>query len=874
MRRFLALMSLLSACLQRDLPLASDFESLSDEVVVLRDRTGIPHIYGTTDADVACAAGYEHARDRLFQMDLLRRMAQGRMAEVLGEHWRGTHYADQDHLLRAVGFARAAQETIEWLRRFDHQTYAILSAYAAGVSAFIEDARSGRTALPYGFRQSELGYLPEPWRPVDSVSIAKLQTWALSSSVSYELLTTLIRYVVDPSVLADLVVLRPMEPVSILSGFPPPGGAFGARQKTRHGTAREHPLFGALSPYLERVLATARALAPFGMNAGSNNWVVSGEVTATGKPILCNDPHLTLFSPANFYLLHLNTADAGGDLDVAGVSFPGAPVVVIGHNRRAAWGATVARADVSDIFAEKLSSDRQRTVHDSGEEPLLQWTETIRIRRPGAPVTEYEERQVTLQIVPRHGPVLPPEATIPPALAGADLLSMSWTGLGVTNELGAFVRLNRVRDVQGFRLALEEFWTGAQNIVYADADGHIAYYAHARYPIRRRLDPENPPWYVLPGSGAYDWTGRFVPSAEVPQALDPVAKFLATANNDPMGLTFDGDPLNDALYLGPLYDAGYRAWRITTELERLVSRALASPTERLTGEMMKTLQTDTYLRLAERLRPQLLAAWAMAHGGTRPDLAGFAQDQRMAAALTRLAAWDLRATAESGEAALFHLWLGYFGAAALRDEIGGAIYDRAVEANLDVLLRPLVLLYERPESLSGHDYFDDIRTTDVETREWMALGALRQALDHGARLFGTASVGDWRWSRIHTATLESIYAGALEVGPVGLAGGVGSVNVAEPVLSSADNAGGPPDVLRVTDGPNLRMVVVFDAQGRPSAEVILPGGQSGVPGEAHFADQVADWAAGRYRRLLFRRAEIEEEAESRVVFRQGFPRVR
>jgi penicillin amidase len=185
-----------------------------------------------------------------------------------------------------------------------------------------------------------------------------------------------------------------------------------------------------------------------------------------------------------------------------------------------------------------------------------------------------------------------------------------------------------------------------------------------------------------------------------------------------------------------------------------------------------------------------------------------------------------------------------------------------------------VLLAENPSRASGHDYFDDIRTPAVETREWMALHALRKALDHGARLYGTGDVGEWRWSQIHTATFENAYGGSLEVGPVGLAGGVGSVNVAEPVLSSGDNAGGPPDVLRVPDGPNLRMVVVFDAAGKPSAEVILPGGQSGVPGDRHFADQVGDWAAGRYRRLLFTRAEVEAAAESRTVFRQGFPGVR
>jgi penicillin amidase len=871
-RRLPALALLLASCLGREAPLAPEFGGLSAEVTVIRDRNGIPHIYGATDADVSFAAGYEHARDRLFQMDLLRRTALGRLAEILGERHKDVNYADQDHLLRAVGFYRAAEEATAWLRQSDHTTYRMVSAYAAGVSAFIGDALAGRNglALPYGFRATELGYAPEPWRPVDTVALGKLQAWAVSSSASYELLSTLIQYALDPDVLGDLVSYRPPEPVFILDGLPPPGGAFGQAKRA----LREPLLGGDRDRALDRAFAAARALAPFGPNPGSNNWVVSGAVTATGKPILCNDPHLPLSSPPNFHLLHLNTADQGGDLDVAGASFPGAPVVVIGFNRRAAWGATVARGDVTDIFAETLSEDRRSTLHGPAREPLVEWRERIRVRRAGRPVAEYDEREVTIQVVPRHGPVLPAEATLPPALAGADLLSMSWTGLQVTNEIGAFVRLNRAAGVQDFREAMEEFAVGAENFVYADADGHIAYSAHARYPLRSRLDPARPPWFALPGNGEYDWTGRFIPADRVPQALDPAKLFLSTANNDPVGNTADGDPLNDLYYLGPLYDPGYRAARVDAELRRLVQRARTNRAERITTAEMKALQLDTYSRLAEHLRPHLLAAWATAQSGTQPALARFASRARLHAAVDRLAAWDLRATAQSGEAALFHLWLGHLGAATLRDEIGGAIFDRAVEANLDVMLRPLFFLTVEGSTPSGHDYFDDVRTIARETRQETLLLAFERALDQGERVFGSDEVTEWRWDRIHVATLTNTYGGALDLAPVAIPGGVGTVNVADPKLSSRDTAGAPPDVLGVGHGVNLRLVVSFDGEGRPSAEFILPGGQSGDPGTAHFADQIEDWAGGRYRPLPFRREEVEAMAESRVVFPAGFPGVR
>jgi penicillin amidase len=865
-----------ASCLSREVPLAPAFEALSADVTVVRDRNGVPHVFGATDADVAFAAGYEQARDRLFQMDLLRRTAQGRMAEVFGERHKDTYYVDQDWLLRAVGLYRSAQETAAWMRRHDARTWTMLSAFAAGVNAFLEDATHGRegASLPPGFGPGELGYAPEPWRPEDSVAIGKLQSWALSSTVAYELLSTLIQYVLPADELADLVTYRPPEPVFILDGFPPAGGVFGAAAQPLARASRKRPLAdAAIEKLAARVMALVRALSPLGLEAGSNNWVVSGAHTWNGKPILCNDPHLPLASPPNLYLFHLNTADRGGDLDVAGAGFPGAPVVVIGHNRRIAWGATVARGDVSDIFAETLTADRRRTVHLSGEEGIVEWEEVIRVRKPGRPVGEFEERTVKIQRVPRHGPVLPAEATLPPVLAGADLLSFAWTGLGVTNEVGAFVRLNRATNIEEFRRAMEEFSVGAQNFLYADGDGHIALYAHARYPLRKRLDPAKPPWFAVPGSGDYDWTGGYVPRERVPQALDPPAGFIATANNDPVGATADGDPLNDLYYLGPLYDPGYRAWRIDSELRRLVARARAGAPIEI--DDMKALQNDTFLRIAERFRPHLASAWEAARTGAQPALARFANNPRIEEASARLAAWDLRARADSPESALFHLWLGYFAAGTLRDEIGGAIYDRAAAASLDVVMRPLLFLADNPRTASGYDYFNDVRReSTTETREQIVLEALEKALAHGARLFATEDLAAWRWSAIHRAHITGTFGGAFDLEPVEIPGGLGSVNVAEPALTSPDNAGGPPDELKVTAGANLRMIVTFDESGRPRAQVVIAGGQSGVPGHPHFADQIGDWAAGRYRPLPFTREEVEAAAESRHIFPAGFPRRR
>jgi penicillin amidase len=869
MRKMLLPCLFVAACLGRDESMAPDFTGLSADVSVVRDGMGVPHIYGSTDADVSYAAGYEQARDRLFQMDLLRRMAQGRMAEVLGETWRGVNYASQDYLLRAVGFYRSAADTVTWMRKNDHLAYGTLSAYAAGVSAFIADATAGRDgrSLPAAFSPSQLGYTPEPWSPVDSVAIGKLEAWSLSSSVSYELLSSLIRVVLPAAVIRDLVSYAPPEPVFILDGFPGPGGAVA---KARPAAPAEEPPISLSAADLDRVLGRAlaamRALSPLGLEAGSNNWVVSGAFTATGKPMLCNDPHLALSSPPNFYLLHLNTAERGGHLDVAGVSFPGAPVIVIGHNQRAAWGATVARGDVSDVFAEKTTPDKTQTLHDSGAEPIVVLQDVLRVRKPNAPFTEFEERPLTIQIVPRHGPVLPADATIPPALAEADLLSFTWTGNGVTNEIGAFLRLNRATDVGAFRDAMGQFSTGAQNIVYADGDGHIAYYAHARYPLRKSLDPAKPPWFIVPGSGAYDWTADSIPDDRIPQALDPAAGFVATANNDPVGVTRDNDPLNDAFYLGSLYDPGYRAWRITTELQRLIARARSNPAARITADDMKTLQTDVYLRIAERFRPHLVDALMVAQSGAQPEIAYFAQDPRVTRAVDWLSAWDLRATADGGEAALFHLWLGYYGAGTLRDDIGAAIFDRAVQATNDVMLRPLLQLSDNPHSASGRDYFDDVTRDGVQTREQIILESLDKALSHAARVFGTDDLEQWRWSQIHTVTMTNTYGGGLDLPEIGIPGGIGTINVAEPVLSTSDNQGGPPDVLRVGSGPNLRMVVSFDASGRPSAEVILPGGQSERAGDPHFGDQVSDWANGRYRPLPFTRAEVDAAAAERSVF--------
>jgi penicillin amidase len=487
-----------------------DLPGLQADVKVFRDEYGVPHIYAGSDYDAYFAVGYVHAQDRLWQMELLRRAGQGRLAEVLGEP-----ALKVDRMFRTLGIWRQSQKMSETV---DQKTREALQAYAEGVSTFI---RTQKGHYPVEF--DLLNIEPEPWTVSESVMISRLMAWELNYSRWVDL------------TLGELVERFGQAKASEI--FPTwPGGAplivpDELRGKKVADLGRE---------LLEADQAFRTLMGSSGLESGSNAWVVAGSRSVTGKPILANDPHLMFSAPGRWYELHVSTPD----LDVEGASIAGVPFVVIGRNRNIAWGVTNAMIDDEDFYVEQVDSLEHPTRYrfNNAWRPIEQEVDTILVK--GAP-------PVLLTVYRTHrGPIV--NRMEPAAQFSHNLLSMRWVGYETSDEARALYLINRASDWKEFLNGLSSFAAPAQNFVYADVEGNIGYYTGGKIPLRKTKSPTLP----FPGwTGAYDWKG-FVPFDENPHLLNPPQGFIATANNR---IVSDSYPY----YLSNLWEPEWRINRIT-----------------------------------------------------------------------------------------------------------------------------------------------------------------------------------------------------------------------------------------------------------------------------------------------------------------------
>ncbi len=458
---------------------------LGAPVEVWRDSLAVPHLWARSEADLFRAMGYVHAQDRLWQMELFRRVADGRMAEILGPD-----LVDTDRFLRTVGMGRAASEDE---RLLDRRARALLQAYAEGVNAWM---RENPGPLPPEFMV--LGFEPEPWKVRNTLSIAKIMAWDLAG---WELDLDLQRAIdaVGPELGRDLIPAYPDSGITIVEDAGAPARAPVAARVSGMSIPSIPPLAAAL---LDGVSA-ARA---------SNAWVIGGSRTRSGKPILANDMHLALRAPALWYLAALH----GGGFNIAGMTLPGVPVVIAGHSDRVAWGFTNAMVDDVDFFIEETdSADSTRYRTESGSEPFVVRHDTIRVK--GEPPVVHRVRAT------RHGPVL---SDVEKRSRGR-VLAMKWTALDPSREVSAFFGMNRARNAAEFVAAMRDFRTPHQNVVFADADGAFGYQMGGRVPVRRNGGGVLP---VRGWTGEGEWT-RYLELSEHPRAFNPPRGYVVTANN-------------------------------------------------------------------------------------------------------------------------------------------------------------------------------------------------------------------------------------------------------------------------------------------------------------------------------------------------------
>ena len=441
---------------------------VESEVKVYFDDYGVAHIFAENEPDLIFAQGYVHAMERIFQMDLTRRAIAGRLSEIVGPD-----YIEDDIFSRTIGFRRAAERSLEAL---SEECRMLLESYAAGVNAYIEQNRDN---LPPEFIL--LDYHPEPWEPVDTLSIAKLMAWHLGGNMDTELFLAALVEEVGAEMAAELF---------------PAYADYGPSIIERAGQLVD----SAAAAKLMR-LGRFGGLAPAGWGIGSNNWVVAPERSASGGALLGSDMHLTLDLPPIWYANYLSVPG----FSVTGVIFPGIPGVIAGFNEHIAWGETNLNPDVMDLYEIKFNEEDDTLYLYNGEWCRAKvYEEVIKVRGG-------EDVPLRIRETPHHGPVISDMVGLERPLA------LRWTGLDATLEAEAMLRMIRATNFEEFRAALTYFMAPAQNFVYADVEGNIGYLGNGLFPIRSESHREAGNGLLpVPGwTDEYAWEG-FVPWEEIP----------------------------------------------------------------------------------------------------------------------------------------------------------------------------------------------------------------------------------------------------------------------------------------------------------------------------------------------------------------------
>ncbi|NCT66052.1 MAG: penicillin acylase family protein [Rhodanobacteraceae bacterium] len=638
------------------------------------DARGMPTIQASSDNDVAFLQGYAHAQYRFFEMDLTRRQVSGTLAALVGPS-----QLANDVQARTLGLRRAAEKT--WLAMSDDMR-GWLAAYAAGVNYWL-----ATNPLPPEYTVLDITHA-DPWTPVDSVAVGKGLAFQLSFDLDIDPTLQLAAYQQAGSAAGfngtalffdDLHRSAPADDRVTVPGFrpgPPPPTPAGIAAKSAQavGLPRIDAQTVKLAhDYLERVRGNpllSRAVEGRATPVGSNEWVVGGALTASGRPILSNDPHLSLALPPVFTEQHLYSTDArfAAPMDVTGVTVPGAPGVIQGCNQRLCWGTTTNSLDVTDVFQETLSFDSYglpvAIVHNGVEEPVRWEFQSFYVNQlDGTPDHVVRDNSIGYAngaltvIVPRRndGPLVQIDA------ASGTGLSIAYTGWGATREIESFRRINRAANLAEFREALAYFDFGSQNFAYADVDGNIAYFTSAEAPIRTDLQTLGapgggiPPWLIRDGSGAlkHDWLPvqnpqphqaipyEILRANEMPFVINPASGYFANANNDPIGFSLNNNPLGLMRQGGGIYylDWGGASSLRMGRIDRVIQDYIASG-HKITFEDMRALQANTQALDAELVLPYLLDAYTNASGSSWSPLATLAADPGVTAAIARLGAWD------------------------------------------------------------------------------------------------------------------------------------------------------------------------------------------------------------------------------------------
>lgn len=795
--------------------------NLQAEVEVQRDKWGIPHIYAANSHDLFMAQGYIHAQDRFWQMDFWRHIGSGRLAEMFG-----ASQVETDKYLRTMGWARVAQQEIKLV---NPEMKGYLQAYAEGVNAYLAEHQGSAISLEYTvLKLLNPGYKPELWQPLHSLTWGKVMAYDLGRNFQSEIERTILRKTLTLAQVEELFPPYPQDLPVILPAS--------QKSNTKEQEDFDEPEMTALgveniTPALESItkpmIALEKLIGPAGIGIGSNNWVISGDRTSTGKPILANDPHLAVQIPSIWYEvgLHCSVKSSECPYNVSGFSFAGMLGVIIGHSDRIAWGVTNVEPDVMDLYIEKINPQNPNqyevngkwvdmqllpeTIQVAGSKPIVQ---TVRHTRHGPILSDVSPNLQQLEAEGHTSAALSGQgagsggANIVPPLPTPYAVSLRWTALEPSRLGYAIPLLNRAENWQDFREAARNYDVPAQNLVYADVDGNIGYQMPGKFPIRAKGNGR----YPVPGwTDEYEWQG-YIDFEQLPKSYNPPQGYIATANN----LVQSKYPYlitTDWVY-------GYRAKRIV--------EMISQQTQPISLLDVQSMQGDN-----RNLNAQTLVPLLQAISFNTP---------RLKAAQKLLQDWNLQLSMTSSTAALFEVFWKHLLADTFHDQLPKEYYPDGGDRWYAVVKN----IVKQPDSL----WWDNRKTPKVENRDKILKQAFTEAVDELEKI-QSKDPKFWNWGKLHTINFRNATLGKSGVAAIEALFNRGAFATAGDGETVNANRWRANHSFEVTDIPSLRMIV--DLGNLDNSVAIHTPGQSGHAFHNHYNDMVDPWRKVEYHPMLW-----------------------
>jgi penicillin amidase len=750
-------------------------DKITNEIKIYRDSLAIPYIVAANEEDAAFALGYVHAQERMFTMDLARRAAEGRLSEIFG-----SETVPFDQMFRTIGIKNTCENI---LSKMNPESVKILEAYANGVNLYLKDKKG-----EYPVEFDILGYRPEKWDPLNSIEMIRMMGWELNISWWVDIAYTELVQKLGAEKVNEILPEYPENAPTIIPS-----------------SIKSYPKIS--SNFMDTDKRFREFMGWQGTHIGSNNWVVDGNKSLTGKPIIANDTHLGYRAPGPWFVAVLQE----GNKNVSGFTLPGVPGVVIGKNSDISWTVTNIMNDDANFYMEKLDSSKTKYLYDGEWKNLVEKNDTIIVKN---------EKPIPIVIYSTvHGPIVSdihPFSFLYSEHPHVPALSMKWMGNDFSDEFTAIRSVNNAKNWSEFKSSLKDFAVPGQNFVYADKDGNIGYVFGSRIPIRNYDNPG----FVLDGTtDKYDWKG-YIPQEQIPTLFNPSQDFIASANNK---------TLKDFKYYIT------NLWEPSSRIERI--KQLLTLKQKQSVEDYEKYQMDFVSPYAKEITKYILAAFQ--------DVKVI--DSNLKTSLELFKYWNYEMDQYSQVPAIYATFLKYLMKNIYQDEMGEELYNEFVFV-ANIPYRSLLKVLGNPDC----SWFDNINTKERETENGIIRKSLTDALTELEDKYGK-DITYWQWGEMHKVSFKHAFSGFsglldkyIDIGPYEIGGdGTTIFNTEYPFYQSIEKY--PRfhhDEFENTLGPAMRYI--YDFSNPNEFYMILTTGESGNVMSRHYKDMTLMWLRGGY----------------------------